>query len=143
MYRVTKNYGHNRGFSCAFRQWSADSHCKNLHGYSLGFKIVLESPALDFNNWVYDFGNFEFLDKWLSENFDHTLLIAKDDPEFELLMSLNNITAKVKVLDKISCEYFAEMTFKFIQQSLAKLDVEVVSVEVSEHESNSAGFYSS
>ena len=143
MYRVTKNYGHNRGFSCAFRQWSADSHCKNLHGYSLGFKIVLESPALDINNWVYDFGNFEFLDKWLSENFDHTLLIAKDDPEFELLMSLNNITAKVKVLDKISCEYFAEMTFKFIQQSLAKLDVEVVSVEVSEHDSNSAGFYSS
>mgnify|MGYP001182673315 FL=1 len=142
MYRVTKNYGHNRGFSCAFRQWSADSHCKNLHGYSLGFKIVLESPALDINNWVYDFGNFEFLDKWLSENFDHTLLIAKDDPEFELLMSLNNITAKVIVLDKISCEYFAEMTFKFIQQSLAKLDVEVVSVEVSEHESNSAGFYS-
>ena len=143
MYRVTKNYGHNRGFSCAFRQWSADSHCKNLHGYSLGFKIVLESHALDINNWVYDFGNFEFLDKWLSENFDHTLLIAKDDPEFELLMSLNNITAKVIVLDKISCEYFAEMTFKFIQQSLAKLDVEVVSVEVSEHESNSAGFYSS
>jgi len=143
MYRVTKNYGHNRGFSCAFRQWSADSHCKNLHGYSLGFKIVLESPGLDINNWVYDFGNFEFLDKWLSENFDHTLLIAKDDPEFELLMSLNNVTAKVIVLDKISCEYFAEMTFKFIQQSLAKLDVEVVSVEVSEHESNSAGFYSS
>lgn len=143
MYRVTKNYGHSRGFSCAFRQWSADSHCKNLHGYSLGFKIVLESPALDINNWVYDFGNFEFLDKWLSENFDHTLLIAKDDPEFELLMSLNNITAKVIVLDKISCEYFAEMTFKFIEQSLAKLDVEVVSVEVSEHESNSAGFYSS
>ena len=143
MYRVTKNYGHSRGFSCAFRQWSADSHCKNLHGYSLGFKIVLESPALNINNWVYDFGNFEFLDKWLSENFDHTLLIAKDDPEFELLMSLNNITAKVIVLDKISCEYFAEMTFKFIQQSLAKLDVEVVSVEVSEHESNSAGFYSS
>ena len=143
MYRVTKNYGHSRGFSCAFRQWSADSHCKNLHGYSLGFKIVLESPALDINNWVYDFGNFEFLDKWLSENFDHTLLIAKDDPEFELLMSLNNKTAKVIVLDKISCEYFAEMTFKFIQQSLAKLDVEVVSVEVSEHDSNSAGFYSS
>ncbi|RPG43646.1 MAG: 6-pyruvoyl tetrahydrobiopterin synthase [Gammaproteobacteria bacterium TMED112] len=143
MYRVTKNYGHSRGFSCAFRQWSADSHCKNLHGYSLGFKIVLESPTLDINNWVYDFGNFEFLDKWLSENFDHTLLIAKDDPELHLLKSLNKVAAKVIVLDKISCEYFAEITFKFIQQSLAELDVEVVSVEVSEHESNSAGFYRS
>lgn len=143
MYRVTKNYGHNRGFSCAFRQWSANSHCKNLHGYSLGFKIVLESPTLDINNWVYDFGNFEFLDKWLSENFDHTLLIAKDDPELELLKSLHQVAAKVIVLDKISCEYFAEITFKFIQQYLAELDVEVVSVEVSEHESNSASFYRS
>ena len=140
MYRVTKNYGHDKGFSCAFRQWSANSHCKNLHGYSLGFKIVLESPALDINNWVYDFGNFSFLDKWLTENFDHTLLIAKDDPEFDLLMSLNNRAAKVIVLEKVSCESFAEMTYKFIEKELASKNIKVVSVDVSEHESNAASY---
>ena len=140
MYRVTKNYGHDRGFSCAFRQWSADSHCKNIHGYSLGFKIVLESPTLDINNWVYDFGNFTFLDKWLSENFDHTLLIAKDDPEFDLLMSLNDRAAKLVVLDKVSCESFAEMTYKFIEKELASKNIKVVSVDVSEHGSNAASY---
>ena len=140
MYRVTKNYGHDRGFSCAFRQWSADSHCKNIHGYSLGFKIVLESPTLDINNWVYDFGNFTFLDKWLSENFDHTLLIAKDDPEFDLLMSLNDRAAKIIVLDKVSCESFAEMTYKFIEKELASKNIKVVSVDVSEHGSNAASY---
>ena len=140
MYRVTKNYGHDRGFSCAFRQWSANSHCKNIHGYSLGFKIVLESPTLDINNWVYDFGNFTFLDKWLTENFDHTLLIAKDDPEFDLLMSLNNRTAKIIVLEKVSCESFAEMTYKFIEKELANIDIKVVSVDVSEHGSNAASY---
>ena len=140
MYRVTKNYGHDRGFSCAFRQWSANSHCKNIHGYSLGFKIVLESPTLDINNWVYDFGNFTFLDKWLSENFDHTLLIAKDDPEFDLLMSLNDRTAKIVVLEKISCESFAEMTYKFIEKELASKNIKVVSVDVSEHGSNAASY---
>tara|TARA_B100001989_G_scaffold176514_1_gene127674 strand:- start:3270 stop:3701 length:432 start_codon:yes stop_codon:yes gene_type:complete len=140
MYRVTKNYGHDRGFSCAFRQWSANSHCKNIHGYSLGFKIVLESPTLDINNWVYDFGNFTFLDKWLTENFDHTLLIAKDDPEFDLLMSLNNRTAKIIVLEKVSCESFAEMTYKFIEKELANKDIKVVSVDVSEHGSNAASY---
>ena len=140
MYRVTKNYGHDRGFSCAFRQWSADSHCKNIHGYSLGFKIVLESPTLDINNWVYDFGNFTFLDKWLSENFDHTLLIAKDDPEFDLLMSLNDRAAKIVVLDKVSCESFAEMTYKFIEKKLANKNIKVVSVDVSEHGSNAASY---
>ena len=140
MYRVTKNYGHDRGFSCAFRQWSADSHCKNIHGYSLGFKIVLESPTLDINNWVYDFGNFTFLDKWLSENFDHTLLIAKDDPEFDLLMSLNDRAAKIVILDKVSCESFAEMTYKFIEKELASKNIKVVSVDVSEHGSNAASY---
>ena len=142
MYRVTKNYGHDKGFSCAFRQWSANSHCKNLHGYSLGFKIVLESPTLDINNWVYDFGNFSFLDKWLTENFDHTLLIAKDDPEFDLLMSLNDRAAKIIVLEKVSCESFAEMTYKFIEKELASMNIKVVSVDVSEHGSNAASYLS-
>ena len=141
MYRVTKTYGPERGFSCAFRQWSAKSNCKYLHGYSLGFKIVLESVSLDINNWVYDFGKFTFLEEWLKDNFDHTLLVAKDDPEIDLIKSMHLKTAKIVELDKISCEYFAELTFNFIKKSLSDLDIKVVSVEVSEHDSNSAGFY--
>ena len=49
--------------------------------------------------------------------------------------------AKIIEMDKISCEYFAEITFNYIEETLADLDITVVSVEVSEHESNSAGFY--
>ena len=140
MYKVTKTYGHDRGYSCAFRQWSAESNCKYLHGYSLGFKITLQSPTLDINNWVYDFGNFSFLENWLTQNFDHTLLVAKNDPEKEMLMLLNNRVARVIELEKISCEYFAEMTFRYIDNHLSNIDVEVISVEVSEHGSN-AGIY--
>ena len=138
MYKVTKTYGHDRGYSCAFRQWSAESNCKYLHGYSLGFKITLQSPTLDINNWVYDFGNFSFLENWLTQNFDHTLLVAKNDPEKEMLMLLNNKVARVIELEKISCEYFAEMTFRYIDNHLSNIDVEVISVEVSEHGSNAA-----
>ncbi len=140
MYKVTKTYGHDRGYSCAFRQWSAESNCKYLHGYSLGFKITLQSPTLDINNWVYDFGNFSFLENWLTQNFDHTLLVAKNDPEKEMLILLNNKVARVIELEKISCEYFAEMTFRYIDNHLSNIDVEVISVEVSEHGSN-AGIY--
>lgn len=32
LYQSTKTYGHDRGFSCAFRQWRADSHCRLIHG---------------------------------------------------------------------------------------------------------------
>ena len=141
MYTVTKTYGHDRGYSCAFRQWSAKTHCQNIHGYSLGFKIVLESPTLDINNWVYDFGKFSFLDNWLTKTFDHTLLVAKDDPELLLLQSLDRRAAKVIVLDKISCESFAELTYNHISKKLNDVDVNVVSVEVSEHSSNSASYF--
>ena len=115
------------------------------------FKMCMEDSLIelvginelnpDINNWVYDFGKFKFLENWLREHFDHTLLVAKDDPEIDLIRTLNSKAAKIIELDKISCEHFAEITFRYIEESLADLDVKVVSVEVSEHESNSAGFY--
>jgi len=143
MYKVTKTYGPERGFSCAFRQWSSNTNCQYLHGYSLGFSIELESNSLDINNWVYDFGKFSFLETWLKERFDHTLLVSKTDPELDLIKSLNHKAAKIVVLEKISCEYFAEITFKFLEEHFSNLDVTVNSVIVSEHSSNSAGYYRS
>ena len=143
MYKVTKTYGPERGLSCAFRQWSSNTNCQYLHGYSLGFSIELESNSLDINNWVYDFGKFSFLETWLKERFDHTLLVSKNDPELDLIKSLNHKAAKIVELEKISCEYFAEITFKFLEEHFSNLDVTVNSVIVSEHSSNSAGFYRS
>tara|TARA_E500000178_G_scaffold171196_1_gene170522 strand:- start:3812 stop:4243 length:432 start_codon:yes stop_codon:yes gene_type:complete len=143
MYKVTKTYGPERGFSCAFRQWSSNTNCQYLHGYSLGFSIELESNSLNINNWVYDFGKFSFLEVWLKERFDHTLLVSKTDPELDLIKSLNHKAAKIVELEKISCEYFAEITFKFLEEHFSNLDVTVNSVIVSEHSSNSAGYYRS
>ena len=48
-YKVVKTYGHDNGFSCAFRQWSAESHCSYIHGYSLGFTVTIGSDKLDVN----------------------------------------------------------------------------------------------
>ena len=39
-YYSKKKYGHERGLSAAFRQWSAESHCRFIHGYSLEFEFV-------------------------------------------------------------------------------------------------------
>lgn len=62
-YISTKQYGHELGLSCAFRQWKADSHCKYIHGYALAFKFKFETDTLDSNNWVVDFGNLKELKK--------------------------------------------------------------------------------
>ena len=76
----TKTYNNDRGLSCAFRQWRAEhSHCKLIHGYSLGFKVIFECDKLDERNWVMDFGGLKKFKNWLEDMFDHTLVIAEDD----------------------------------------------------------------
>lgn len=83
-YQSTKTYGTDRGLSCCFRQWKAThSHCSTLHGYSLGFKFVWESETLDSRNWVFDFGGMKPIKNWLDYMFDHTVLVAEDDPALD------------------------------------------------------------
>ena len=71
MYQSGKTYGHEVGFSCAFRQHKAQSHCKFLHGYALSFKFIFEADELDARNWVVDFGSLKSLKGWLENTFDH------------------------------------------------------------------------
>ena len=72
------------------------------------------------------------------------MLIAKDDPFKEKFLELDNLKiANVIELDEISCEKFAEMTYKFIFKYFQehKIDVVIESVYVSEHSGNKAGFF--
>jgi len=139
----TKTYGPELGLSAVFRQWRADSHCNQLHGYSLGFRFVFEATDLDDRNWVMDFGNLKGLQNRLKITFDHKLVIAKDDPEFATLSSLADAgLADVVVVDAVGCEKFAELAALYAQIELEVLHldkrVKVVEVECSEHGANSA-----
>ena len=89
MYQSIKTYGNERGLSCCFRQHRAHSHCNLLHGYSLGFRFTFEAATLDERNWVYDFGDCKWIKSFLDDTFDHTLVIASDDPELELFKELH------------------------------------------------------
>lgn len=88
-YQSTKTYGTDRGLSTCFRQWKANhSHCSTLHGYSLGFKFVFESETLDEKNWCFDFGGMKPIKAFLDHMFDHTILVAEDDPALETFKAL-------------------------------------------------------
>ena len=140
-YRVVKTYGNETGHSCAFRQWRADSHCNLIHGYALGFEITFESSRLNEQNWVIDFGDLGLLKKYLKETFDHTTVIAHDDPEYETFLMLQNLNLiDLRVLDNVGCEAFAEEVFKFCKLHFEDDRVKVRSVKVFEHGSNSAVF---
>ena len=140
MYQSTKTYGNDRGLSCCFRQWRADSHCNKLHGYSLGFRFTFEAAQLDERNWVYDFGNCGWIKKYLEIEFDHRLVVAEDDPHLEWIRGLPDI-ADINVVKDTGCEKFAEKVYNYVQPKVyedTKGRVNLYSVEVFEHGANSA-----
>jgi len=140
----TKTYGNDRGLSCCSRQWAADSDCHLLHGYSFGFHFVFAAEQLDARGWVLDFGRggFGLIRDWLHEMFDHTLLVARDDPERSALEALGTRgIARVRVVEGTSCERMAELTFRRADAIVRAATQErcwVESVECSEHGANSA-----
>ena len=83
-----KTYTHATGHSCAFRQWRADSHCNLIHGYALQFEFTFGGSELDERNWIVDFGGLKPLKEWLKHMFDHTYLVAEDDPELDTFVDL-------------------------------------------------------
>jgi len=159
-YFSTKTYGTDRGLSCCFRQWRAThSHCQLLHGYSIGVKLIFECDELDVRNWVYDFGGLKEFKGWLEYMFDHTTLIAKDDPHLENFRQLSRMGRNVmgaqqghgilelREVDGVGCEKFAEMIYNKMDAIIKKSiyncvalnpTVRIKSVEVFEHGANSA-----
>lgn len=99
----------------AYRQWRADSHCNLIHGYALSFHFEFESDTLDIRNWVFDFGGLKPLKDILEDWFDHTLLVAEDDPMKNELLHLGELKlAKITVVEKTGCEGLADFIYEYI-----------------------------
>lgn len=144
-YRSSKTYGHEVGFSCAFRQWRAESHCRFVHGYALSFHFEFETARVDHRKWVVDFGGLKSLKEQLSEQFDHKLLVAYDDPMIETFALLNTQgAAQVRYVNATGCEAFAETAFWMAEAWLVDNGyaprVKMHHVTVREHAANGATF---
>ena len=147
-YQSTKIFD---GYSTVFRQWKADgTHCQFLHGYGVSFKVWFEGE-LDERNWVWDFGGMKrakgTIDGmnpkvWMDYMFDHTTIIAEDDPQLEFFKDMHSKgIIQLRIIPATGAEQFA----KFIYDKVSKFitietnnRVRVVSVEFKEHNKNSA-----
>lgn len=145
IFRSTKSYDHSEGLSCCFRQWRAThSHCRLVHGYALAFKFTFCADGLDERNWCLDFGALKPVRAWLHQMFDHTMLVAEDDPErarFEALAEAGLID--LRLVPAVGCEAVAQLAFETVNDLVRRQTngrVWVESVEVHEHGSNSATY---
>jgi len=147
-YQSTKLFD---GFSCCFRQWKAETtHCRFLHGYGVSFRVTFEGD-LDDRNWVWDFGGMKRAKTqiegmspkaWMDYMFDHTVIVAEDDPE---LMKFENLHRRgiiqLRHVKSTGAEKFAEFIFhKLNRFVLTETEdrVKIVQVEFMEHGKNTA-----
>ena len=142
------------GFSTVFRQWKAeDTHCRFFHGYGISFKVYFEGQ-LDDRNWVWDFGGMKRAKtqidgmspkKWMDYMFDHTLIIAKDDPYHDEFMKMrDDKIIQLRVIEATGAEKFAQYVFNKINEFVkteTNNRVRVIKVKFMEHGKNAA-YYS-
>ena len=142
------------GFSTVFRQWKAKStHCRFLHGYGISFKVYFEGE-LDHRNWVWDFGGMKRAKTqidgmspkaWMDYMFDHTLIVAEDDPEVEAFKQMDTAgVAQVRIIPATGAEKFAEYIYTKLNDFVkTETDgrVKVTKVKFAEHGKNAA-YYS-
>ena len=139
------------GFSTVFRQWKASTtHCQFIHGYGISFKVYFEGN-LDERNWVWDFGGMKraktLIDgkspkAWMDYMFDHTMIIAEDDPELEAFKQMDVASvAQVRIIEATGAEKFAEYIYNKLNRFvLTETDdrVRVIKVKFMEHGKNAA-----
>ena len=139
------------GFSTVFRQHTAETtHCRFVHGYGISFKVYFEGE-LDERNWVWDFGGMKraktLIDgkqpkAWMDFMFDHTLVIAEDDPWLDAFKQMGEAgVAQVRIIPATGAEKFSEYIFnklnKFVKTETDNR-VRVTKVKFMEHGKNAA-----
>ena len=105
-------------------------------------------------NWVWDFGGMKrattLIDgkqpkAWMDYMFDHTLIVAEDDPEVEAFKQMDEAkVAQVRVIPATGAEKFSEYIFKKLNEFVkTETDnrVRVIKVKFMEHGKNAA-YYS-
>jgi len=142
------------GFSTVFRQWKAEeTHCRFLHGYGISFKVYFEGE-LDEKNWVWDFGGMKraktLIDgkqpkEWMDYMFDHTVIIAEDDPGMGGWETMNKLgVIQLRIIPATGAEKFAEYIYSNINEFVkteTNNRVRVTKVKFMEHGKNAA-YYS-
>jgi 6-pyruvoyltetrahydropterin/6-carboxytetrahydropterin synthase len=114
-YKYTSTKEWHDAFPCAYRQWRADSHCNQIHGYSFTIKVYFGADTLDARNWCADYGGLKDLKAILEDQFDHTLLVAEDDPDMDMFKLLQERgMAKLTIIPATGCEALADMVYNFI-----------------------------
>src|SRR4051812_4380064 len=108
MFSVTREitfcYGH--------RLLEYNGKCRHLHGHNGKAVITLSSTTLDPLGMVMDFGEVKrIVGNWIDENFDHKMLLHKDDPVLPFLQEQGEPVFILEV--NPTAEHIARLIFDY------------------------------
>jgi 6-pyruvoyltetrahydropterin/6-carboxytetrahydropterin synthase len=121
MFRVTREiefcYGH--------RLLNYDGKCKHLHGHNGTAVIAIEAPSLDFRGMVLDFSDIKrVVSTWIDQEFDHRMLLHRDDPAVPFLQSLGeplqllDVNPTAENIAKLIYDFTASQGFPIVEVNL-------------------------
>lgn len=94
-------------FDAGHRIVGHESKCANLHGHRYVADVTLEACQLDPLGRVIDFGAVkETVGNWIDENWDHNMILSKDDPLVELVNSSAEFAASLPLLGELGKKLF-------------------------------------
>ena len=102
-----------------------------------------------------DFGGLKEFKAWADHMFDHTLVIAEDDPQLEMFKKMAELglqdqggVCDLRIVSAVGCEMFAKLAYDKMSELLKSGNMtypinpsaRIKSVEVFEHGANSATY---
>ena len=114
MFTVAREFS----FSYGHRLYRYEGKCRRLHGHNgrARVEVAAEGGALDEMGMALDFARMkETLGRWIDEELDHRVFLAKDDPLVSALAELGD--PPVVVDGNPTAEAFAEMIFNFARRA--------------------------
>ena len=121
MFRVSRKidfcYGH--------RLLNYDGKCKHLHGHNGRAIITAEAPQLGDGGMVLDFAEIKrVVSRWVDENLDHRMILARDDPAVAVLEELGepifliDANPTAENIAKLIFDYATEQGFPVVEVRL-------------------------
>lgn len=150
MYSVERSHS-----ACiAHRLLGHQGKCRFVHGHNYVFTVRLESPYLNSLEMVMDFSDIKtFWDKWIDENWDHSIILNKADP---LLGYFRKASKNSPVLSEIlgdrviafdgnptaerMAEYLAKLVRDYLWRNNVLSKIYTIIISVEETAGNTARF---
>ena len=134
-------------YPCCHRVWNHGGKCSRLHGYDRIFAITFEADELDADTgFVVDFSDLKDVRHLLESQFDHTTIVAPDDPALPMLEQLAGLAAlDLRVMDHPGMEGAARWVLMQVEELIQRKTggrAWVAAVEARENEKNAVVVYS-